>query len=200
MGADLTVLGSVEDCSLRCPFHHWEFNVAGQCTKIPYLKTGQSIPSAANAKSHKVRVFNKAVFTWWDAEGREPWFDIDDSAAPVMPPDYQLEGVVRYNLRCHVMDVKENLPDVAHLQHLHGEHSFYFLRYFFFLPPILFLCPFVTTKGGSPSLWTFETSGMQSGKCIRQGRTCRLGRSSIGLGRKKSRLFRRCTRLVPVWV
>ena len=101
--------------------------------------------------SKKVKVFNRAVFTWWDAEGREPWFDIDDPAIPVMPPDYVLEGVVKYNLRCHVMDVKENLPDVAHLQHLHGEvkkkkkkkynscsflcfsqkcqHSFYFLRW-----------------------------------------------------------------------
>ena len=47
---------------------------------------------------------------WWDAEGREPWFDIDDKDVPHMPANYEYEGKVCYNLRCHVMDIKENLP------------------------------------------------------------------------------------------
>ena len=46
-----------------------------------------------------------------------------------MPKNYVYEGKVVYHLRCHVMDVKENLPDVAHLNTLHKPHSFSFLRW-----------------------------------------------------------------------
>lgn len=90
MGADLSVLGTVEGCALQCPFHHWQFSTTGECTNIPYLKSGSTIPAAANTKAFRVKIFNRAIFTWWDAEGREPWFEIDDPAVPVMPPDFRL--------------------------------------------------------------------------------------------------------------
>ena len=76
MGADLSVLGEVCGNSLQCGFHHWEFDTDGNCTKIPY--SDAEIPKAANTKSYEIKIFNRAIFMWWDAEGREPWFDIDD--------------------------------------------------------------------------------------------------------------------------
>lgn len=45
--------------SIKCPFHHWEFDTAGVCKSIPYSTA--SIPAAANTKSHRVKVFNRAI-------------------------------------------------------------------------------------------------------------------------------------------
>jgi phenylpropionate dioxygenase-like ring-hydroxylating dioxygenase large terminal subunit len=126
MGADLGTLGEVCGSSLRCGFHHWEFDKNGKCTNIPY--SSGRIPEQANIKTFPLKIFNRAIFTWWDAELRAPWFPIDDPAVPHIPADYNYEGKVVYHLRCHVMDVKENLPDVAHLNTLHKPHSFAFLR------------------------------------------------------------------------
>lgn len=128
LGADLGTLGEVCGNNLQCGFHHWEFDTAGKCTNIPYRAENAKIPEVANIKSFPIKIFNRAIFTWWDAEGREPWFDIDDKAVPHMPKDFVYEGKVEYHLRCHVMDVKENLPDVAHLNTLHKPHSFSFIR------------------------------------------------------------------------
>jgi len=43
LGADLS-LGCVADGHLRCPYHHWSFDTAGTCVRIP---SGDKIPSAA---------------------------------------------------------------------------------------------------------------------------------------------------------
>lgn len=41
LGADLGIGGQVVDDNIVCPFHLWEFNGEdGQCTKVPYSKTG----------------------------------------------------------------------------------------------------------------------------------------------------------------
>lgn len=38
LGANLAVGGTVSNGCLQCPFHKWEFDTSGQCTKIPYLE------------------------------------------------------------------------------------------------------------------------------------------------------------------
>ena len=43
LGADLS-LGCLADGHLRCPYHHWSFDAAGSCVRIP---TGDKIPPAA---------------------------------------------------------------------------------------------------------------------------------------------------------
>jgi len=38
LGANLSVGGKVEGDCIKCPFHEWQFNTDGKCTKIPYAK------------------------------------------------------------------------------------------------------------------------------------------------------------------
>ena len=38
LGAHLGVGGRVVDNELRCPFHGWQFDGEGTCTRIPYAK------------------------------------------------------------------------------------------------------------------------------------------------------------------
>lgn len=122
LGADLAVEGRVCGNNLVCPFHHWEFDTRGSCVRIPY--SDAPIPAAAHTTSVPLRTFNRAVFAWWDAEQRAPWYELADADVPQLAPDWRYEGRVEYHLRCHVLDVKENLPDNAHLSTLHAEHPF----------------------------------------------------------------------------
>ncbi|ALC91357.1 (2Fe-2S)-binding protein [Bacillus sp. FJAT-18017] len=47
-GAALS-LGCVRDGNLVCPYHGWEYNSEGECTKIPQLPEGRAIPLKARA-------------------------------------------------------------------------------------------------------------------------------------------------------
>ncbi len=45
--------GAVSGCNLTCPYHGWEFDDQGNCTRIPYLEPGQKLPRA-RARSYPV--------------------------------------------------------------------------------------------------------------------------------------------------
>lgn len=47
-GAALS-LGCVKNGNLVCPYHAWEYNSSGECTKIPQLSPQQAIPTKARA-------------------------------------------------------------------------------------------------------------------------------------------------------
>jgi phenylpropionate dioxygenase-like ring-hydroxylating dioxygenase large terminal subunit len=44
--------GTVKDDCIVCPYHGWNYNGDGQCTKIPQLKKRQAIPAKAKAVSY----------------------------------------------------------------------------------------------------------------------------------------------------
>jgi len=52
LGAHLGYGGKVEGNCIRCPFHAWKFDRAGQCTEVPYA---QKIPPKAKIKPWVVR-------------------------------------------------------------------------------------------------------------------------------------------------
>jgi nitrite reductase/ring-hydroxylating ferredoxin subunit len=92
LGADLSQGEMVEGC-LRCPYHHWRFDGAGECAHIP---TGDKIPPGA-----RVFAFPTAE-AWglvWAFNGAEPLYSlpgipgvterdlaIEASARPVVRP------------------------------------------------------------------------------------------------------------------
>ncbi len=47
-----------------------------KCTTIPY--TDQKIPEQAKVKTHKVAEKNQMVLMWYDADGRDPWWDLPE--------------------------------------------------------------------------------------------------------------------------
>src|SRR5262245_58880393 len=77
LGAHFGYGGKVVGGCIRCPFHAWEFDGAGQCTRVPYAA---KIPPRARVGAFRVREVNGVVLVHHDSEGGEPAFEI-----PVIP-------------------------------------------------------------------------------------------------------------------
>ena len=116
LGADLGPDSGarVEGGLLRCPFHGYGFDVAGQCV---------STPSGDPARSVKLRVLETRhvgdlVFGWSGLQGREPQWQL-----PPDPPDEgDWSGIEIRTVRFpgHPQETSENSVDVAHLSYVHG--------------------------------------------------------------------------------
>ena len=116
LGAHLGHGGEITEAgTLRCPFHHWEFDGEGQCTKIPYAK---KIPPKARLASWPVEEKNGAVYVYFDKQGRAPAFDIPEVEAygsPDWTPPIRREWVVA---SCS-QEMAENSVDPAHFLTVH---------------------------------------------------------------------------------
>jgi len=62
MGCSLAT-GEVDENGIRCPFHAWRWDEAGNCDDIPYAK---SIPTKAVTRAWKIKEDNGSVMVWFD--------------------------------------------------------------------------------------------------------------------------------------
>ncbi len=116
LGAHLGHGGEVVEGRVRCPFHHWEFDGAGRCARIPYARR---VPPRAEIRAWPVDEKNGFVHVWHHRDGAPPGFEI-----PVVPeyghPDwtdyYHREFVVR---SCN-QELAENSVDPVHFKYVHG--------------------------------------------------------------------------------
>ena len=111
LGADLSV-GEIIDGEIRCPYHHWKFNAAGACTRIP---TGDKIPAMA-------KIYNyPTVEAWglvWAFNGETPLFDV-----PTMPGVTEEETVFVANERGErPLDCWLSSSNAFDFQHLRAVH------------------------------------------------------------------------------
>lgn len=115
LGAHLGVGGGVVGDELRCPFHGWQFDGEGACTKIPYAK---KIPGRARIEAWTVREVNGQIFVWHDSEGRAPWFEV-----PEVPefgsPEWTTPRIYETTIRTRWRELVENGVDRAHFWALH---------------------------------------------------------------------------------
>lgn len=117
LGAHLGHGGTVAGDSVRCPFHAWEFDGTGTCTKIPYSK--RAIPKKAKIKPWPTVERNGAIFVWHDRDGSAPQWEVplieevgDEGWTPWYPN--VLEGV-----KTHPKEIVENVADSAHFPTVH---------------------------------------------------------------------------------
>ena len=73
LGAHLGRGGCVEGNMLRCPFHAWQFDAEGRCTRVPYAKR---IPHEARVRAYPTVERNGALFFWHHATGAALTFEI----------------------------------------------------------------------------------------------------------------------------
>jgi phenylpropionate dioxygenase-like ring-hydroxylating dioxygenase large terminal subunit len=112
LGADLSV-GQVIEGRIRCAYHHWSFNSAGQCAHIP---AGDAILPEARIPTYP------SAEAWgivWAFNGKAP-----DFAPPVIPDAAEsdiLYRAVRGTLRPipHWVSISNGV-DFQHLRTLHG--------------------------------------------------------------------------------
>jgi phenylpropionate dioxygenase-like ring-hydroxylating dioxygenase large terminal subunit len=111
LGADLSV-GEMIDGEIRCPYHHWKFNAAGMCTRIP---TGDKIPP-------KARLFNypteEAWGLVWAFNGETPLFPV-----PTIPDTTEEDCVFVANERGErPIDHWLSTSNAFDFQHLRAVH------------------------------------------------------------------------------
>jgi 3-ketosteroid 9alpha-monooxygenase subunit A len=119
LGAHLGIGGTVSGESIRCPFHAWEFDGAGACTKIPYLAEGRRIPKKATIRPWPTVERNGAIFVWHDRQRGAPDWEIptiEEYGDPGWTGWYTntLEGI-----RTHPREIIENVADSAHFPVVH---------------------------------------------------------------------------------
>jgi len=111
-GARLS-LGRVENESLICPYHGWNYSQAGQCVRIP-AHPDQPPPAKAKVKTYQAR---ERYGLLWVSLG-EPAHDV-----PPLPewgdPAYRRVLCGPYHLRASAPRAIENFLDVAHFPYVH---------------------------------------------------------------------------------
>ncbi|MFJ7727397.1 Rieske 2Fe-2S domain-containing protein [Neobacillus sp. NPDC097160] len=112
-GAALS-LGCVKDGNLVCPYHGWEYNSAGTCTKIPQLPEGRSIPLKAKAINYTCK--EAYGFVWINLNNNNPaFFDYPQYA------DGHYRNVLwgPQEVNANPPRIVENFLDVGHLSFIH---------------------------------------------------------------------------------
>jgi len=115
LGAHLGKGGVVVGGRLRCPFHHWEFDGNGRCTKIPYAKR---IPPRAELRAWPVEEKVGFIHVWHHKAGDPPSFplpDVPEYGSPEWTPYFHREFIVN---SCN-QELAENSVDPAHFRFVH---------------------------------------------------------------------------------
>lgn len=114
----------IEGDSIRCPYHGWRYNSAGEVDDIPYFDG--PCPKSASIRSYPVVDSLGCVMAWFDPDGRQP-----DYEAPSLP-EWDDPRWVRWGLDhlgelpIHPQEILDNMADVRHLGPTHGCPSEYF--------------------------------------------------------------------------
>jgi 3-ketosteroid 9alpha-monooxygenase subunit A len=120
LGAHLGIGGAVVGESIRCPFHHWEFEgEGGRCTKIPYAKR---IPARAELKPWPIVERNGIVLAFHHPDRKPPHFEIP-VLAELDDPAWMPLDVNHWTVRANWLDMNENCVDMAHFKYVHGTLS-----------------------------------------------------------------------------
>jgi phenylpropionate dioxygenase-like ring-hydroxylating dioxygenase large terminal subunit len=106
--------GKVHDGCIRCPYHGWEFDAEGQCTRIPSLLPEHRIPKGASISSYPVR-----------EEGGMVWFCFSEEPLFSDPPQWHCREDKHFftatiDIRAGYVRVMENLVDNPHAGFLHA--------------------------------------------------------------------------------
>jgi nitrite reductase/ring-hydroxylating ferredoxin subunit len=112
-GADLA-FGRIEDGGLRCLFHGWLFNTAGECIETPAEPAGSTLCERVRQRSYPVRECNGIIFAFL-GDGEPPAFpDLDCFVAPASHV-FAFKGY----LNCNWLQALEVGVDPAHASFLH---------------------------------------------------------------------------------
>jgi len=116
LGAHLAEGGRVSGESIRCPFHGWEFDGNGRCTKIPYC---DRIPPHAATRAWEVVERNHLILVWHHAEDKPPDWEV-----PQLPefsdPEWTEPRTFELEVPVHMQELHENNNDPVHFNFVHG--------------------------------------------------------------------------------
>lgn len=122
MGAHFGHGGTVEGSALRCPFHGFEFDHEGACTKTGY---GTTPPADARLETLPLRDINGFLLVWFSPDGASPSWEV-----PAVPNEGRWSPLMTrtFTLRAHPQETTENSVDLGHLSVVHGYENVASLR------------------------------------------------------------------------
>ncbi len=112
LGADLSV-GDVQGDTVRCAFHHWQYNQDGIC-----VKTGVGDPPPPGACLFKFPTAEQHGLIW-AFNGEAPLFNIPDFPYPAEELVTKVEAYEQL-LPIDPWVICCNTPDIQHIKALHG--------------------------------------------------------------------------------
>jgi phenylpropionate dioxygenase-like ring-hydroxylating dioxygenase large terminal subunit len=112
-GADLS-FGRNEGDGLRCPFHGWKFDVAGNCLETPAEPTGSKLCERVKQRSYPTTEKSGIVFAFL-GEGTPPPFPLFDCFAAPSSHNFAFKGL----WHCNWLQAVEVGIDPAHPSFLH---------------------------------------------------------------------------------
>lgn len=111
--------GFITDQGIRCPYHGWEFDLAGQCVNQPFERN-QAFCDKTKATAYPVQVLGGLVFAYLGPEPR-----------PLLPrfDGFVAEGTIRVlgraEIPCNWLQIVETSLDPVHAEWLHGRNFEY---------------------------------------------------------------------------
>jgi phenylpropionate dioxygenase-like ring-hydroxylating dioxygenase large terminal subunit len=112
-GADLA-FGRIEDGGLRCLFHGWLFNTAGECIDTPAEPAGSTLCERVRQRSYPVCERNGIIFAFL-GDGEPPAFPALDCFVAPNTHVFAFKGY----LNCNWLQALEVGVDPAHASFLH---------------------------------------------------------------------------------
>lgn len=119
LGAHLGHGGEVVGESIRCPFHHWQYNTQGVITDIPYAKR---IPPKVDGKpclkTYPVCERNNVIWAWYHPDDVAPDYEVLE-IPECSDPAWSSEQRFSWRFDSHPQEIAENGVDVAHFRFVH---------------------------------------------------------------------------------
>lgn len=120
LGAHLGHGGEVHGESIACPFHGWEFDGAGMCTKVPYAKNMPAkIQDSPCIEGYPIVEANRVIWAWYHPRNIAPLFDVD-ILPQVTEPGWTDCHRFEWEINTCLQETGENGVDIAHFVYVHS--------------------------------------------------------------------------------
>lgn len=118
LGAHFAYGGKVVDgCKLQCPFHGWEFDGAGDNTRIPY---GTRPNKKAKVRTYPTReIADHFIVAWYHPHDEAPLYDLD-VPAEATDPEFSEWTTVHFAVDAACQELAENSVDGPHFRYVHN--------------------------------------------------------------------------------
>lgn len=110
------VYGRNEQCGLRCLYHGWKFDVAGNVVEMPSEPADSPLKKKARIKSYPTEETGGFVWTYMGPPEEMPAFE----RPPFAPDDETPISIAKVKVPCNWAQIQEGQIDSAHSSSLHS--------------------------------------------------------------------------------
>jgi phthalate 4,5-dioxygenase oxygenase subunit len=109
-------LGRNEDCGLRCLYHGWKIDVAGNVVEMPSETAGSTLAQKVKHTSYPVHEHGGFVWVYMGPRETMPAF----APPPFAPSEKAKLSIVKFVIDCNWAQILEGAIDSAHSSSLHS--------------------------------------------------------------------------------